>query len=183
MQSCPEQELLRLARRLDRAALTELYDRHNNGIYYYSLRLLGDPASAEDCAADTFARLLSALSDGRGPTDNIRAYLYRTAHNWIVDYYRRTPTLPLDADAELVQPDDDLCDLAEKEMMRSSVRRAMRLLTPEQQQVVALRFIEGWELNEIALCLRKPVGAVKALQHRAVMALRRLLPEDERSKT
>ncbi len=179
MDSRSDQELLGLARRFDRDALAALYDRYNNSIYYYSLRLVGDPALAEDCAADTFSRLLHALRDGGGPTDNVKAYLYRSAHNWIVDHFRRTPPAPLDAEGDLVQPDTDPEEHAEQHMIQERVRRALRLLTAEQRQVVALRFIEGWELPEIAACVQKPVGAVKALQHRAVAALRKMLLAEE----
>ncbi len=175
MDSIPDEVLLRQAHRFDQEALAEVYDRYNNGIYYYALRLLGDPSLAEDCAAETFSRLLRALRDGGGPTDNLKAYLYRSAHNWITDHYRRTPPLPLDPDSNLVQPDSDPCEQAEKNIVQGRVRAALRLLTPEQQQVIVLRFVEGWDLDVVATSLKKPVGAVKALQHRAIAALQKIL--------
>jgi RNA polymerase sigma-70 factor (ECF subfamily) len=175
MDSIPEEVLLRQARRFDQKALAEVYDRYNNGIYYYALRLLGDSSLAEDCAAETFSRLLRALRDGGGPTDNLKAYLYRSAHNWITDHYRRTPPLPLDPDSNLMQPDSDPCEQVEKSIAQGQVRAAIRLLTPEQRQVIALRFAEGWDLDMIATSLKKPVGAVKALQHRAIAALQKNL--------
>jgi RNA polymerase sigma-70 factor (ECF subfamily) len=174
-----ERELLDFARRFDQDALAEIYDRFNGPIYYYSLRLLGDAILAEDCAAETFSRFLHALQAGGGPTANIKAYLFRSAHNWIVDHFRRTPPLPLDAQVDLVHPDGDPSEKAGERILQAKVRRALRLLTDEQRQIMALRFIEGWELEEIAACVDKPVGAVKALQHRAVMALRKMLPEEE----
>lgn len=170
-----DQNLLCKARCFDPAALAELYDRYSNGIYYYSLRRLGDPALAEDCTAETFSHLLRALRDGGGPTENLKAYLYRSAHNWITDHYRRTPPISLDTEIELVQPGDGPCQQAELQMIQAQVRAAMRLLTSEQQHVVTLRFIEGWEIAEIAASLKKPVGAVKALQHRAIAALQKIL--------
>jgi RNA polymerase sigma-70 factor (ECF subfamily) len=179
MHSCPEQELLRRARRFDQTSLAELYDRYSDSIYYYSLRLLGDSSLAEDCAADTFSRLLRALWDGGGPTENVKAYLFRSAHNWVADYFRRTPPLPLDAEVDWQHADSDTAAEAEQKLLQGRVRRALRLLTPEQQKVLALRFIEGWELEEIAACLQKPLGAVKALQHRGVAALRKMLLAEE----
>jgi RNA polymerase sigma-70 factor (ECF subfamily) len=59
------------------------------------------------------------------------------------------------------------------------VRSALFHLTPDQRQVILLRYVEGWELEEIARAVQKPVGAVKALQHRAVARLRRLLAPTE----
>lgn len=179
MHSCPEGELLRLARLFDQAALAELYDRYSDSIYYYSLRLLGDASLAEDCAADTFSRLLRALRDGGGPTENLKAYLFRSAHNWIADNFRRMPPSPLDPEGGVLHADSDPVQEAEQNLTQDRLRRAIRLLTPEQQQVVALRFIEGWEPEEIAACLGKTLGAVKALQHRAVTTLRKMLLEEE----
>lgn len=181
MPSCSDQELLLLARRLDQASLIEIYDRFSDCIYYYALRRLGDPSLAEDCAADTFSRLLSALRVGGGPKEELRAYLYRSAHNWIIDHYRRRPALPLDAEYRADSPEGDPGEAAEQNILRERVRRALRLLTPEQQQVITLRFIEGWDLDEIAASLQKPVGAVKALQHRGVASLRTILAEREGS--
>ena len=177
MDPISDEALLNLARSFDQSALAETYDRYNNGIYNYALRLLGDPSLAEECAAETFSRLLHALRDGGGPTDNLRAYLYRSAHNWITDHYRRVPPLPLDPDSNLVQPDSDTGELAELNIVQGRVRAAVRLLTPEQQQVIALRFVEGWDLDEIAISLKKPVGAIKALQHRAIASLQKMLLE------
>jgi len=177
MHALSDEALLHLARKFDQTALAEVYDRYNNGIYYYSLRMLGDPLPAEDCAAETFAHFLRALRDGGGPTENLKAYLYRSAHNWITDHYRRTPPLPLDPDSNLAQPDSDPGEKAEHRILEGRVRAAVRLLTPEQQQVIALRFVEGWDLDEVAASLKKPVGAVKALQHRAVAALQKMLLE------
>jgi RNA polymerase sigma-70 factor (ECF subfamily) len=70
----------------------------------------------------------------------------------------------------------------EAEAERIRVRRALWQLTPDQRQVIMLRFIEGWELEETAAALHKPLGAIKALQHRAVAALRRLLQPAEREE-
>ncbi len=175
MRSLSERELLRLARLFDHAALEEVYDRYNDAVYYYSLRRLGDPSLAEDCAADVFSGLLRALRDGGGPHDSIKSYLFRSAHNWIVDQYRRKPPLPLDAQIDMPTAESDPATHAEQNMAIASVRNALRLLTPDQQQVVVLRFIEGWELDDIAQCMQKPLGAVKALQHRSVAALRKML--------
>ncbi len=179
MHPLSEEALLRMAHQFDQVALAELYDRYNNGIYYYALRLLGDPALAEDCAAETFSRLLRALHDGGGPTENLKAYLYRSAHNWITDYYRRTPPEPLDPEAELEEPDSDPTIQANQNLTQARVRAAIRLLTHEQRQVIVLRFIEGWDLEEIATSLQKPIGAVKALQHRAIAALQKMLLEKD----
>ena len=88
-----DDELLRQARHFDLPALSAIYDRYNNGLYYYALRLLSDTVIAEDCVAETFSHLLKVLKSGGGPRDNLKGYLYRCVHNWVTDYYRRKPTL------------------------------------------------------------------------------------------
>lgn len=177
-----DDELLEKARRFDLSALAAIYDRYNDGVYYYALRLLGEESIAEDCAADVFSRLLQALKNGGGPRDNLKGYLYRSAHNWITDHYRRQPAAPLALSDETPSLEDNPSREAERNLEFQRARAALFKLTPEQRQVVTLRFLEGWEIGEVAQCLNKPAGAVKSLQHRALTALKEwLLPEEERA--
>lgn len=175
-----EQELLNGARAFDQTTLGIIYDRFSPGIYRYALRLTGDECLAEDCLAETFLRLLKALHARQGPRDHLQAYLYRIAHNWITDSYRRQPPPQLALDEDLPGDDGDRPEpLAERRLEQNRVRLAFRTLTPDQRQVIILRFLEGWENDEVATALEKPVGAIKALQHRALTMLRKqLLRED-----
>lgn len=155
-------------------ALAGIYDQHSPGIYRYAMRLLGDEQLAEDCTADTFQRFLLALRSRRGPDEHIQAYLYRIAHNWITDYYRRNrrEELPL---SEIVQDGrPDTASAAEENITAQQVRSILMKLTPDQRQVVLLKYYEGWENEEIASALNKPTGAVKSLQHRAIQRLKKM---------
>jgi RNA polymerase sigma-70 factor (ECF subfamily) len=182
MESCSEKALLQSARSFDQEALAEIYDCYNQGIYYYALRMLEDSMLAEDCTAETFSRFLRALQGGGGPTDNLKAYLYRSAHNWITDHYRREPVPAFElSDEHPEQGRDDPLEQVELRITQQRVRTALRLLTPDQRQVILLRFVEGWDLAEVAASLDKPAGAIKALQHRAIAALRKMLVEEEES--
>jgi RNA polymerase sigma-70 factor (ECF subfamily) len=175
-----ENVLLQQALRYEEQALAEIYDRYSPGIYRYSWRNLGDNHLAEECVSETFSRFLHALQSGHGPQEYLQAYLYRVAHNWITDYYRRRkpPTLPLDEEIQAGTEGDPLQSAAQTfELQR--VRSALELLTPEQRQVVMLKYLEDWNNDEIARAIQKPVGAVKALQHRGLAALRRLLTKRE----
>lgn len=169
-------ELLQRCRRFDLQALTEVYDTHSPGLYSYAYRLLGDECLAEDCVAETFSRFLRALKAGKGPVEYLQAYLYRVAHNWITDHYRRQPLPPLELDEDYPASDEQHPEnLAFRRIVQAEVRAALFHLTPEQRQVIILRFIEGWENDQVAAALQKRVGAVKGLQFRAVAALKRLL--------
>jgi RNA polymerase sigma-70 factor (ECF subfamily) len=171
-----EQRLLHLAAQLNTRALAEIYDAYSSGIYRYAMRLLGDGAVAEDCVAETFARFLKALQERRGPREHLQAYLYRIAHNWIVDVYRNN-----EQTFELSESLRSAADIPEEEaamhIHQKQVRKAIRMLTPDQQNVVALKYLEDWCNEEIALVLHKPVGAVKSIQHRALKRLQKLLAE------
>ena len=171
-----EQELLQQASRMNTQALAEIYDTYSPGIYRYGMRLLGDMSLAEDCVAETFARFLKSLQERRGPRDNLQAYLYRIAHNWIVDHYRKNGNTVELSDAfqsEADVPEEE----AAKRIRQKKVRKAIRHLTPDQQQVITLKYLEEWSNEEVARVLNKPVGAVKSIQHRALKSLYRLLEE------
>lgn len=170
-----EQELLQCASQLETKALTEIYDTYSPGMYRYAARLLGDPNLAEDCVAETFARFLDALQKRRGPRDHLQAYLYRIAHNWIVDSYRgQKGDVALD---ETLASDDRPEEEAAKRIRQMRLRKAIQKLTFEQQQVIALKYLEDWDNGEIASALKKPVGAVKSIQHRALKSLQRFMEE------
>ena len=172
----PQEELLARAKRLDMEALAEIYDLYSSGLYGYALRLLGDVELAEDCVAETFSRFLQALHAGKGPRTYLQAYLYRIAHNWITDQYRRQPIPPLSLDENLhtssgTLPEQEVVENIQKE----KVRAALLHLTPDQRQVIMLKYYQGWGNKEVAAALDKPLGAVKSLQHRALGALKRML--------
>ncbi len=171
-----EQELLQLASQLNTKALAEIYDTHSPGVYRYAMRLLNDVSQAEDCVAETFARFLSALQKRRGPRDHLQAYLYRIAHNWIVDsYHGREQLVELDENvrSETALPEEE----AAKRIRQKQMRKAIRDLTPDQQMVISLKYLDEWSNEEVAYALKKPVGAVKSIQHRALKSLQRLLVE------
>ncbi len=171
-----QEKLLSQAKELDQQALAEIYDAFSTGLYGYALRLLGDPAIAEDCVAETFSRFLKALHAGKGPQKQLKAYLYRIAHNWIADFYRRSPQPCLSLEE---RPDLShgfrVEEQVEHRILASQLRSALIQLTPDQRQVIMLVFMEGWRKAEVAAAIGKPVGAVKSLQHRALKSLRKKL--------
>jgi RNA polymerase sigma-70 factor (ECF subfamily) len=172
-------ELLELARKFDPQALAKIYDAYSPGLYRYAMRLLGDQDRAEDCVAETFSRFLQALQAKRGPENYLQAYLYRMAHNWIVDQYRRDPIQPLELTEEHQDENSDPENDASQHMQQDQIRMAIKALTPDQQQVIVLKYIEGWGNEEIAHSLKKPIGAIKSLQHRALASLQKFMGSEE----
>lgn len=174
-----EHELLKNAKRFDQDSLGLIYDSYSPGLYRYASRLLGDSSMAEECVADTFSRFLGALRVGHGPDNHLKAYLYRIAHNWITDFYRRHSPILVELDETLMMDDHDNPENRNFEsIQKQQIQVALRALTPDQRQVIVLRFIEEWSIEEVALTLQKPVGAIKALQHRALISLRSFFPSE-----
>jgi len=177
MNALDERVLLQRARTLDQHALAEIYDHYNTPVYRYAFRLLGDAQLAEDCASETFNRFLTAISRGGGPQDYLQAYLYRVAHNWVVDHYRKVSSTQVIALDEEMVAHQNTSDLADDHLERSRLRNLVMRLPDEQRQVVILRYLEGWQVDQIARVMKKTEGAVKAMQHRAIASLKRLWNE------
>ena len=172
-----EKNLLQRAKRWDQEALAEIYDRFSPALYRYSMRLLGDAALAEDCMAETFERFLKAVHKGGGPREHLQAYLYRIAHNWITDFYRRQPPPSNELHPNLKSKSNP-AQSAIQDMESETLRFALLRLTPDQRQALSLKYLEDWPNKEISAAMNKSVGAVKALQHRALAALQKSLAED-----
>ena len=180
MRNKPDQAILERAKRFEAQALEEIFDKYSQGIFRYAFRLLGDTELARECMAETFSRFLTALKHESGPETYLQAYLYRIAHNWVTDFYRSKipPSLPLD-DQVVANPMEQPEQRFSAEMTNQQLRLALTLLTPDQRQVIVLKYLEDWDNDAIAMALNKPVGAVKALQHRGLEALRRILARNE----
>jgi len=179
MSTNPEQ-LLKRARTLDHNALVKIYDLYSDALFNYAYKHVGDPQVAENLVSETFFRFLGALERGGGPKEHLKAYLYRITHNLITDRFRRQPPPSLELDEDRLpdeKPGPSSVFVSRQDEER--VRQALRLITPEQRQVIVLKFLEGWSGQEIAQIMDKSLGAVKALQHRGLAALQRILIDQE----
>jgi RNA polymerase sigma-70 factor (ECF subfamily) len=159
--------------KLEPEALGAAYDALSPDLFRFAYRLLGDRQLAEDVVAETFSRLLTAIRNGGGPRAYLRAYLYRIAHNLAMDHHRAVSPVPLDESDPRLMADGPSYEHDVREQM--AARQALWRLTPEQRQVIVLKFYQGLSNEEVAAALDKPVGAVKSLQHRAFEGLRRVL--------
>lgn len=148
-----------------------LYDRFAPELYRYIYHRLGAKTYAEDLTAEVFVRVLQV----RRAPDDWRAYLYRIAHNLVIDSVRKHPHILEEADERIADERHNPVEHAETADEQRRLRKAIARLTPEQQQVVVLKFIEEMSNAEVARILDKPEGAVKALQHRALTNLREWL--------
>ncbi len=163
---------------LTKSWLADIYNQYYQPIYRFIFRQIGEMETSRELTGEVFHRLIKAVQSGVNPEQHITPWLYRTAHNLVVDHYRRQKNrqhLPLND--ESMESSDDTERDAERRFSAEIVRRALQDLTPDQKQVLLLKYLEGLTNQEVADLLNKSVGAVKSLQHRALIALRQRLSE------
>ena len=161
----------------DQEALAEVHDQYFDRIYHYLNYRLGEPEVAADLTGEVFLALVKAIKKGKPPKTSLVGWLYTVARNLAADHIKeKTKTVPLVED--LVADDPSLADQAHLSQLVPILRKALLQLTEEQQHVITLRFGQGLSLAETAQLLDKSVGAVKALQHRALASLARFLPQE-----
>ena len=179
MQPKNESALLNRAREYDQAAIAEIYDRYSLRIYNYIYHRLGNAHLAEDLTATVFLRMLEAIRSSRAWQTSFSGWLYRIAHNLVVDYFRagRQDELPLEEWP--LASREHTADVAERSLVQQRLRLAIDQLTNEQNLVITLKFLEGMSNAEVAGVLGKSEGAVKSLQFRGLAALRRIMSGEE----
>jgi RNA polymerase sigma-70 factor (ECF subfamily) len=165
-------------RKLDTQAIGAIYDQYFSEIYRYVRYRLNDDMTAEDIASDVFMRLLEATQKKQGPQSNLKGWLIATAFHAVNDHLRKQYRRPMEVLSDSMPdgaPSIHLeMDLREQNRM---VRMAYAQLTSEQQHVLALRFGQGYSIEETAAYLKKNINAVKALQFRALASLQRQIRE------
>jgi RNA polymerase sigma-70 factor, ECF subfamily len=179
MQSGDESTLLERAKEYDAAALGDLYGRYASKIHTYIYCHVGNEDLAADLTANVFIKMLDAIKSSKMWQLSFSGWLYRIAHNAIVDHYRRNePQKSLPLDERLPSTTDDPVATVESIISNDAVRVALAHLTDEQQLVIELKFFEGLSNLEVAGIMGKTEGAIKSLQFRALAALRRCLEGD-----
>jgi RNA polymerase sigma-70 factor (ECF subfamily) len=170
---------------LDPQAITAIHNQYYPDIYRFARFRVNDEGTAEDIAGDVFMRLLEAVHNDRGPTTNLRGWLFRTTANIVNDHFRKIYNRPAEDPSEiyenvkdlyLAQEDPDvLSDQAEQKRL---VQSALEKLTDVQKLVITLRFANRLSLEETANLMGKNVNTIKALQYRALIALRKNIGND-----
>ena len=173
-----EDRLLLQARRGHRPAIERIYDSFFEPIYQFIRWRVDDPAVAEDLTSDVFVKFLTALQGPHAPRDSLRGWLFRVARNVLNDYYRQPATTGPLEEGLAVASEFDLEGGLAASLDAERVRRAIRMLAPDQQEVLVLRFGQMMSLSDTADSMGKSISAIKSLQFRAIETLRRLLNEN-----
>lgn len=158
------------AAQADRQAFGLLYRRYLQPVYGYAFYLLGDHHDAEDVTERTFLAALAGIAGFRETGSTFRSWLFRIAHNQIVNALRsrrRHRWSSIEAVPEPADPADHSRHLSAQDEARR-LRRALDRLAPDRRQVLVLRVVEGLSARETGEVLGRSEGAVRVLQHRAL---------------
>jgi RNA polymerase sigma-70 factor (ECF subfamily) len=169
------------ARRREPGAVTRVYTVYAPALFRFFLAAVGDRPTAEDLTGDVFKSAIEDLPRFRGPVEALGGWLFGIARHDLSDYRRRqvrNRVQPLDdlheeaaAAGGAMDPEELVLDRAEGDR----VLAALRQLTPDQREVLLLRLVADLTASEVAGILNKSTDAVKALQHRGLASLARVL--------
>ena len=172
-----ELNLVQRARQGDHEAFAQLYENHFDKIFRYVVLKIGNQTEAEDMTQQVFVRAYESIGSYQLQGVPFTAWLFRIAHNQMVDYVRKQSkkhTVWLDETIQ-VRDDSDLEHDVETKIEMEKVVLASQQLTKAQREVISLRFAGGLSITEAAKTMKKSEGAIKALQHSAILALRKTL--------
>jgi RNA polymerase sigma-70 factor (ECF subfamily) len=165
----------------DRAALEELYLIHFDRIYSYLHVSVGNRHDAEDLTTQTFVKMLESIGKFRWQAAPFSAWLFRIAHNLAMDHFRARRRWQPEEDVPEVAGEEE--PSAEAQAMQSIGRQSMLELiddlSPEQQQVLTLKFVFNFQNADVATILDKTEGAIKSLQHRALVSLQKQIAQKQ----
>ncbi len=172
-----DSELVARARRGNQAACREIVRRHQRPVFNLIVRMVRDRTLAEDLSQDAFLKVFSRL-DRYDPQYKFSNWVFKIAHNTVVDHLRqrRGEPLPLDVrgrsdEPSAAEPRDPAAPDPLESLVRAEIAQeiecAVAALRPEYRQVIVLRYHEDLSHEEIARIMDLPVGTVKSHLHRA----------------
>ena len=184
--SAEREEDAALARRAgsgEAEAFGVLYDRYVDAVYRYVFYRVRNEAEAEDVTSDVFMRALRAIPKYE-PRQAFLAWLYRIARNAVIDRSRRQAARQqVSFEDALAHPNADQVVNPDAGLLAGSdasvVRVAMQQLTPLQQEILVLRYVEGYDTKTISKLVGKRDGTIRGIEFRALSALRALIPSRE----
>ena len=171
-----EQSLVQRAQQHDEEAFAELYEKYFDKIYRYISLKIGNRVEAEDMTQQVFINALRSISSFKWRGLPFSAWLFRIAHNQVVDYLRKKTRQPVfSLNESITASKDNPQKMTEQNMNVEQLVLATKNLTPAQQEVIALRFAGELPISQVAIIMGKSEGAIKALQHSAIVSLRKIL--------
>ena len=175
--------LVERAQQGDRDALEELYLIHFDRIYSYLHVTVGNRHDAEDLTTQTFLKMLEKIGSFKWRAAPFSAWLFRIAHNLAMDHFRAGRRWqPEEEVPEAPGEEEPSAELTAMQTLgRESMQKLIENLSPEQQQVLTLKFVFNFPNAEVATILGKTEGAIKSLQHRALASLQKQIAKQRQA--
>jgi len=171
-----EESLVRRTQQHDQDAFAQLYEEYFDKIYRYIAFKIGNKTEAEDMTQQVFLNAIKSISSFRWRGIPFSAWLFRIAHNQVVDYLRKKAKhATTSLDEVLVSNGNNPQLVAEQNLDIERLLLATKQLTQAQREVISLRFASELSIAQVARVMGKSQGAIKALQHSAIVALRKTL--------
>ena len=171
-----EKSLVERARKNDVEAFAQLYEQNFDKIYRYIFLRVRSELEAEDLTQQVFLKALNGISSYKWSGIPFSAWLFRIAHNQIIDYRRKSDKMQTTSlEWEVASVSNDPLSIVECEMDIEQVLQMVGNLTELQQEVISLRFSSELSTTEVARIMGRSEGAIKALQHSALNSLRKML--------
>ena len=167
-------DLVKQTKRGSTSAFHTLYVRYLDPIYRYFFFQTKDKFLAEDLAQEVFIRIWKSIASYKKERGNFTSWMYRIAHNLLVDHYRGKRTLSLKEGLEASYSEDWFEKLDRDEKIQN-IKKALEGLTQDYQEVVILRFFEDLTVEEVALIVDKSEENVRVIQHRAIRKLKEII--------
>lgn len=174
-----EQQLIERAKAGEMAAFEQLYADHYHFVYRYIYYRVGQRPLAEDLTADVFERMVAKIDGYQDKGKPFVAWLYTIAGNLVRNHIKRENQInwsPLDERDET--DDEAVSTQVDSKLVQENLIEALNQLTEEQRQVTLLRFLAGQPIAQVAQTLGKTETGIKALQRRAINALKRILEKE-----
>ena len=160
----------------DQDSFGQLYEMYTDRVYRHIYYRVGNATDAEDLTAQVFLNAWKAIGRYRQMGRPFVVWLLSIANNQVIDFYRaQKDRIYLDDPGVTISDGEDPEEIAEQAYTAQELREAIKRLRPDQQRVLVLRFIDGLDYADIAAIMTKKEGAVRVIQHRALLALRKLL--------
>ncbi len=174
-----DKNLIERAMEGEAEAFGQLYDKYQSGIYRFIYLKVGLREEAEDLTHQVFLKSWRNISGYNFKGFPFSSWLYSIARNQVIDFYRlKKEVVELESITELKTENDAQISFDKKTDL-ARVKNAILELNDEQQNVIILRFIEDFSINETAMALDKSESAVKLLQHRAIKNLKKIIEINE----
>jgi len=175
-----EKDTVSRAIRGDEEAFAQLYEKHFAKVYRYIFLRVENQSEAEDLTQEVFVKALEGIGSYRWRNLPFASWLFRIAHNQVIDYLRKQGKVEKtswDEDMPLVADSDPVLAVEQK-IKGEKLIENIRNLSPAQREVISLRFGAELSIAEVAKLLGKSPGTVKALQYNGIVALRKKMLDE-----